>query len=407
MDKKKPHLPVSVPEGAAAPDDVRVLFGARPCGIDSRGTIAAIGNNAGGSGSHAYVIGFGLAASLLLKSLNREVSVGNEVEYLPEDALIHPTAFCARHFVELFLKDIPADLHKLRNTPFKAQDHHDIEKLWGAFEAACLLDERTREFPEKLRDVVIAIARLDPTGQTFRYRTDRNDETHLDDLAIIHVPDFADSFSKIFEAVRELYAVIEGLEFEYVLGTYTAKLSRKDLQEVAKRIGAAAASGKEALRKAQAEICAQYSLSRQEYQRARDKIESNYLLSMVAGKERPLVDLDAAALGRVITAITGDDAEPDLRPSDFGAAWGVLCAGDVMGAAEDYDYQLKAFLEGNLPTGSADVLRALRSKPTKLRKGLVRLGQNSLLAQLDAIFPGDELKKVEERRFKERWSGRG
>lgn len=395
---------VSSPSGSSPEDaDARALFGARRSGIDLQGPIAAVGANTGGSGGHAYVIGFGLAAQVLLRSLTWREASGDPEEFIPEDALIHPLAYCARHFVELFLKDVPHELHALRNAEFKSEEHHDIQKLWGAFDVACCVDRRLREFPDRLRDAVMAIAALDPTGQTFRYRNNRDNEQHLRDLAVIYVPEFERSFMRMFDTVKELYAHIEGLQWEYSLGTYTENLSRSDLMEVAQRLGEAAKEGKQALRSAQVSICADFSLSRRQYHLAREQIDNHYGLSQRAGKERPLKDLTSETLGVTVVAIFVEEAASLLAESDVAAIWGVLSVGDVLGGSEDYDPQVQAFLDRKIPTGTQDVLRALRNKPTQLRKGLARLGQMTLLEALDSMVPLDELLQIEEHRWCDRW----
>lgn len=382
--------------------DARALFGASPRGVDLEGPIAAVGTNTGGTGAHAYVIGFGYAAQVLLRCLTRRRPRDPD-EFIPEDALIHPLAYCTRHFVELFLKDVPEELHALRGRTFKSGEHHDIIKLWVEFESACGLDRRVNEFPDRLRDAVNAVAQLDPTGQTFRYRKNKDDETHLKDLAIIYVPQFEQAFNAMFEAVQELYASLENLQLEYILGTWTDRLSRTDLQEIARRLGKAGEEGKEALRAAQADICKQFSLSRSQYQAAREQIEKHYLLSRLAGRERPLSQISLETLGVIFFAIIQEECAALLSESELAAVWGVLSAGDVMGASEDYEPQLRAFSKREIPTDSRDVIRVLRNKPTQFRRGLLRLGQQSLLEGLDGMLAPGELQHLEEERRRTRW----
>jgi hypothetical protein len=380
---------------SADPADARALFGARPGGIDLQGPIAAVGRNTGGSGAHAYVIGFAYAAQVLLRSITRR-TLHELDEFIPEDALIHPLAYCTRHFVELFLKDIPQEIYALRGKTFKADEHHDISKLWLEFESACDTDRRLSEFPTRLRDAVNAIARLDPTGQTFRYRKNKDDETHLNDLDTIYVLQFEKTFNSMFEAVKDLYASLEGLQFEYMLGTWTDRLSRADLQDIAQRVGIACQEGKEALRAAQADMCKQFSLSRSQYQAARDQIERHYLFSQLAGRERHLAEISSETLGVILFGIVEEECAALLSDSELAAVWGVLRVGDVMGASEDYDPQVQAFIKGEVPADSRDVIRVLRSKPSRFRRGLLRLGQQSLLEGLDGRLRPDELQQIEE-----------
>lgn len=399
MAPSEPKPPIGVPRSAGTPPekvDPRALFGALQRGTGREGPIAAVGTNTGGSGEYSYVIGFGLAAKVLLHSLTRRSTGGYPDEFVPEDALVHPIAYCARHFVELFLKDVPRELHGLRQQEFRAEGHHDIRKLWGKFEVACSLDRRTREFPAKLHDPVMAIASLDPTGQTFRYRSDTMNKVHLEDLAVIYLPKFEESFVALLETVQDLYARIEGLQFEYILGTYTDCLSRSDLMDIASRIGDAAKSGKQALKTAQKSICTDYALSQRQYELARAQIDKHYKLSALAGKEKPLKELTVDVLGVVVFALFVAEVDALLREEDVAAIWGVLCVADVMGGSEDYDPQVERYLARNIPTGRHDVLRALRSRPTRLRTGLQRLGQQALVDALDSLIPPQELRQFEQ-----------
>lgn len=141
-----------------------------------------------------------------------------------------------------------------------------------------------------------------------------------------------------------------------------------------------------------------YSLSRRQYTEARAVIEGHYWLSQLAGKERPLKEFSLETLGVAVFAIFVEDAAALLSESEVAAIWGILSAGDSLGAGEDYDPQVKALLEGRVPTSAADVIRNLRNKPTHLRRGLVRLGQLTLIAALDALVSPDEIQQFQDYR---------
>lgn len=384
----------SAPRPSASSAHSRELFGARTRGSsDLSGPIAAVGNNTGSAGEHAYVIGFGYAAQVLLRALTLRTPDADE--FIPEDALIHPIAYSTRHFVELFLKDLPGEISRLRSKDAVAPEGHDLRKLWPTFEQACGADRRLAGYPAKLRDAVFTIADLDPTGQTFRYRRSTGNKVHLDKFAVISVQEFEQDFLQMFATVKDLYNELEDMRFEYILGTFTETLSRADLFDIAGRIGAAVEGGKTALSAAEAEIRGIYRLSRRQYAEARTAIEKHYSLSQLAGKERPLKELSLETLGVAVFAIFVEEPAALLSESEIAAIWGVLFAGDSLGAGEDYDPQVKAFLEGRIPTSQADVIRTLRNKPTHLRRGLVRLGQPTLIAALDALVPPDEMQQFQ------------
>lgn len=393
--KEEKALPAPAEMPKKKGPDARRLFGALPHGLDSTGVIAAIGNNTGGSGRHAYLTGFGSATRVLIRSLTNRKSGDDPQDYVPEDALILPIVFCARHFIELFLKYAPADIHALRGKKFIAPEHHSIAELWQPFAEACASDRRLRDFPEKLYGAVMAMAELDPTGQTFRYRHDKEGKTHLDDLMVIYVDAFELTFGELFEEVEELYLQIDGLRGEYGHGTYTAALSRADLIDVAERIGAAAKEGKAALKMGQKAIQQDYSLTRSEYACARKVIESNLLLSALTGKERPLSEISDETIVAIVAALKDEPGARSLTIKEMAGISAVLRAGQPYAACEHYEADVKDFLEDHLPTATSDVMRSLRFKPTMFRRGLRKLGQPTLVQQLDTLFPEVQLVALE------------
>lgn len=387
----------AITEVTPSETDVRRLFGAFPHGVNTMGVVAGVGKNTGGDGRRAYVMGFGSATQVLLRSLTARTGDGDPDDFLFEDALIHPIAFCARHFVELFLKDLPREIYALRNQEFKAAGHHSIQDLWKPFADACLADRRLLSYPAKLSDAVMAMGALDPTGQTFRYRNALDGKIHLQDLQVIHVDAFESTFVALRNTVESLYQELEGLQAEYFLGTYTDQLSRQDLVEIAKRIGAAATGGKEALKAQQASIQTDYNLSRSQYAAARKVIERHYLLSELTGKERPLKKLNVVGLSALVAAINKDPAAPPLSRDEVAAAWGLARAGGPIGHCEYYDTDVKDFLAPNNTTTISDVMRELRATPTLLRKGLVKLGQRTLIQALDTLISEEQYLELERR----------
>lgn len=398
LSKIEPDRPASTGSTtaklSAEEPDRRLLFGARHMGAaDLSGPIAAVGNNTGGSGEHAYVFGFAYAAQILLSALTRRRTAP---EFIPEDALIHPIAFNTRHFVELFLKDATKQIHGLRSRVVEIGEHHDIERLWPGFEEACRQDRRLRRFPEALREAVWSIAALDPTGQTFRYRRDRENAIHLADVAVISVRQFEASFSAMFALVKDLYDEIENLQWEYILGTYTDKLSRGDLIDIARRLGVAGRIGKTALAEAQSLIRTEYSLSRTQYASARAQIDGSYFLSHLADNEKPLKELTVSSLGVIAFSLFEPDAAELLTDVEVAALWGILCVGDAVGDSEYYDPKVAGFQKHDTSTTTSDVLRTLRNQPPYLRRGLLRLGQAQLVEALDSLVLPAELEALRD-----------
>jgi hypothetical protein len=194
---------------------------------------ACVGNN-GNPQQPEYAEGF-IDASLSLCKL-----VVEDAGYLV-DCYIYPIAFNMRHGVELWIKyfitqlvpircEIPIDTINLTAT-------HDINILWQEFKNhAHLKDSRFKDITDRLDEYINNIGEIDPTAQTFRYPFSNESIKHLTQTPIINISNLASRLVSLKELLDELRSLIYYLIDEYDTGSYTSKLSRAQLFEMAKAL---------------------------------------------------------------------------------------------------------------------------------------------------------------------------
>ncbi|CRI63650.1 conserved hypothetical protein [Thiocapsa sp. KS1] len=194
---------------------------------------ACVGNN-GCPGYWDYARGFSQAANLLID----KVLQSQGIKY-PVDVFVYPICFNMRHSVELRLKDAILELRSLeeyrsRSLEYDLAGSHDIGNLWQFFtEKSAAIDDRYININNRLDTKIVDIAEIDATGQTFRYPIDTQRQTHLLNVGVINFVNLKRSFSELEALLDELHHLNEYLLEEYAFNTFTKKLSRKNIFEIA------------------------------------------------------------------------------------------------------------------------------------------------------------------------------
>ncbi len=83
-------------------------------------------------------------------------------------------SFCARHRIELFLKDCLLKFKEIRgNAKINEkllQSTHDLERLWDIFKKVAEdTDRRFLTFKNDAEEYVLDFSEMNATGETFRY----------------------------------------------------------------------------------------------------------------------------------------------------------------------------------------------------------------------------------------------
>lgn len=194
---------------------------------------ACVGEN-GSPGYWDYAKGFSQAATILIELILRERGLEHSV-----DEMVYPVCFNMRHSVELRLKGAIAELTliekaRCRDLQFDLAGSHDIGNIWSFFaEKARAADDRYEPIIGRLDRWIADIAEVDATGQTFRYPLDTESRKHLVNVAVINFVVLKQSFEQLEAALDDLHRLNKYLRDEYAWGTFTKRLSRKNIFEIA------------------------------------------------------------------------------------------------------------------------------------------------------------------------------
>jgi hypothetical protein len=195
---------------------------------------ACVGDN-GNPQIFEYASGFASAANVLLSEVIKREGFDFYVDFY-----VYPICFNMRHAVELFLKGVVENLVQLANIrdvkipELNVSKSHDLGRIWAYVkENSVAADERYSSVINALDEYVVDIARIDSTGQVFRYPFDVDNKKHLTDLAVVNLILLKKRFNALESQLKELNRLSEALLSEYRWGTFTAHLSRAQLVEMA------------------------------------------------------------------------------------------------------------------------------------------------------------------------------
>lgn len=241
-------------------------------GSDPTWANACVGNN-GFVNYLTYAEGFSKAANLILDDLLN--NIGKNV-----DLFIYPICFNMRHSIELRLKGSIEEINKLAEIKkeklplFNLSSSHDIGNIWNYFRQNSEgLDSRFKQLNNLLDQTITDIAEIDPTGQTFRYPTDKDDKKYLIEQRIISCIVLKNKFKELEENLDNLRYLNELLIEEYNLGTFTKKFSRAQIFNFSLTLPPIDRWGSDLNKE---EIYSQYSLTSNDLSKILNIIKSNY-----------------------------------------------------------------------------------------------------------------------------------
>jgi len=245
---------------------------------------ACVGDN-GSPQIFEYATGFASAANVLLDEVINHRGIG-----LPVDVFIYPICFNMRHAVELFLKAAVSHLVQLAHLraakipKFDIAGSHDLGRIWEYFKANSLTtDKRYALAIEALEEYVIDIANVDATGQVFRYPFDTENRKHLTELALINAVVLKTRFEILEKRLQELNRFNENLLDEYGWGSFTTRLSRVQLMEIAGTLPKRDQWKEPSFDAAKAHLKKEYELSSNEFSKALKIIQERHEMAALIG----------------------------------------------------------------------------------------------------------------------------
>lgn len=240
-----------------------------------------------------YANGFAAAANLLIDQV-----INDESKTLYVDEFIYPICFNMRHALELHLKaaiekiTAIAELRRFRLPEILIASTHDLGNLWKYVKSnADLLDKRYNSTLTKLDEYVNDIAEVDSTGQVFRYPFDTENRKHLVDVSIINVIVLKHRFNKLETLLSKLNELNEHLINEYACGSFTTKLSRPELFDIASKLPKRSQWGEAEFDIVKADLRKQYGLTSNDFCRALKVIQDHYEMSQHIDAVPPLAAL--------------------------------------------------------------------------------------------------------------------
>ena len=341
---------------------------------------------------YAYREGFMQATMALLAAANAESyddpNTGETV-FVYVDALIYPICFNARHFIELFLKDSIRAVSALGAdaTQVGVIATHDLIKLWEEFAAAIARDSRLMELGMPLKEVFMDIAQVDNTGMTFRYPHDLDESVHLPDLEHINLAVLGDRLRGMFKQAEEFSICMTVFQREYAQSSFTGKLHRGNIEAIARRLPPHEKWAEE-LRPVKKEICDQLGLSSNDFCKALILIKRHREFSDLIGLELPL-GLPGNVFTRLARIHAREAGYDTITKDEWLRLDAVMAVSQLGSYSEEYDSYLTQIscpnYEGRFDP--AHLTRNLYARNQRLRGGLVKLGQRTLLAALAKAIP--------------------
>ncbi|WP_159991903.1 hypothetical protein [Pelistega ratti] len=157
------------------------------------------------------------------------------------DTSIYPILFCARHFIELYIKQKIYAINFLKlkqDINEKLIKTHDIRKLWKMFVSISneTKDYRIEEFIDSLKPYIDEFGNIDPIGETFRYPYSQDNEKHLLNFQCIGIYNFSKKFKDFSKICGGFTHFMDYLVDEYRVKTFTKVLSRSDIEKIAKKL---------------------------------------------------------------------------------------------------------------------------------------------------------------------------
>ncbi|ERM61439.1 hypothetical protein M565_ctg1P1631 [Vibrio cyclitrophicus FF75] len=196
---------------------------------------ACVGEN--GNPSYVqYAMGFSQAANLLIDQV-----IEDDIKY-PVDDFIYPVCFNMRHSVELRLKGAITELQRLekiagKNLDFDLSGSHDIGRIWDFFKTKSEeFDSRYRAINQNIEPTILDIADIDATGQTFRYPVSTESQKHLVEVGCINFVVLKERFNALEAHLDTLLDLNDFLVLEYEQGSFTSRLSRVQLFQLAREL---------------------------------------------------------------------------------------------------------------------------------------------------------------------------
>lgn len=205
--------------------------------------------------------------------------------YASRDTLAMPILYNCRHAVELSLKFVIDELHRMGLIVVVYPVNHDILSHWQHLRDARIGDVQLSRVIGELQPFIVSLAGIDEDGQELRYPTNRNGEMSLDGIAVVNLPLIRRSIDELSAILERLKARLFDFRDERLTGTNTKECSRADLNEIARMLGDHATWRSPDFAERKQEAMEHFGLSRRKFSAAVTAIRKSRPLAATIGLE--------------------------------------------------------------------------------------------------------------------------
>jgi hypothetical protein len=215
-------------------------------------------------------------------------SVIEKKMYSKRDTLVLPILYNARHAVELVQKFAISRLFAVSVLKHSAPKNHDILSHWRLLSDANLGDEELRGCITALDPFVKSLARVDDDGQALRYHLNREEETSLATYSLANLEIIRDGLAALSKQILGLkHRTLDYID-ERRTGSYTSRLSRRDLLCIAKTMPPLIHWKDDIFDERKQIIQTRFGLSNTEFSKALNVIKINREMKALVGGETSL-----------------------------------------------------------------------------------------------------------------------
>ncbi|MDQ1812869.1 hypothetical protein RBA41_06080 [Massilia sp. CCM 9210] len=366
---------------------------------------ACVGNN-GFVDKRSYGTGFAEAVDILTTAIQHSEKRASL------DTLIYPICFCARHHVELFLKAQIEVIEAMRSTPpTKLSSIHNLDGLWKIFFTVALATDRRFVAPvEQMLEFVRDIAQIDPTGQTFRYPEDTESVKHLTQTPVINIPVLRSRFMALAGMITDFEFLSDTIRYEYIYGVFTKRLSRSDLEYIAKNLPPHDEwGGSQAFNDAKARLTTHFGISGGEFSRALCAIKTHAEFCSHIGLCTPIEGLSKSLIDNLNLVFNGQLSMAKMARHELVAIESIYEIARPIYLSEEFENVRAAVdLDFELEYYSESTLSKWARATNRLTNGLHKLGQSALAVHMEQHLDSGSLVArldVENNEFCKKYPG--
>ncbi len=252
--------------------------------------VACVGEN-GGTENFDIREGFKSSVNIMIEAVENG-------EY--EDTMIYPVVYNARHSIELSLKivlEYIIYIYNIKNKTFLEEDKkniftHDIELLDSIIMKYYRVDNRIVTKYDIIRPYLEDYY-FDKKGDVFKYELDHDGKPHLisQGISSISYDVLKRKFNEVMVLFDNLIFEVMYLNKEYSMGTFTKKLSRDSIKEIAQKLPSYVSWKDARFKEIKEKIKAEYSINSNELSDIINLIKNHCEFCTYIGMELKIGDI--------------------------------------------------------------------------------------------------------------------